>query len=160
MARVRAERDRFVGFVMDAVDAWPAEHRLRGRARFVDAHTLDVSGPDGDVRVQAGRIVIATGSRPALPARWRDLGDRLVINDDVFDWHTLPASVAVVGAGVIGLELAQALHRLGVRVRLYGRGERVGPLTDPVLQALAREIFAAELPLTLDARHLAPRRDG
>jgi dihydrolipoamide dehydrogenase len=159
MARVRAERDRFVGFVTDAVDAWPAEHRLRGRARFVDMHTLDVSGPDGDVRVQAGRIVIATGSRPALPARWRELGDRLVVNDDVFDWTTLPASVAVVGAGVIGLELAQALHRLGVRVRLYGR-DHVGPLTDPVLQALARDVFAAELPLTMDAQHLAPRREA
>ena len=74
-----------------------------------------------------------------MPEAWRRaLGDRLIVNDDVFDWNDLPRSVAVVGAGVIGLELAQALHRLGVRVRLYGRSERVGPLTDPALQALAR----------------------
>jgi dihydrolipoamide dehydrogenase len=44
MARVRDERDRFVGFVTDAVERWPAEHRLRGRARFVDDHTLEVGG--------------------------------------------------------------------------------------------------------------------
>src|SRR5512141_2286392 len=42
MQRVRDERDRFVGFVLDAVQRWPAEHRLRGRARFVDDHTLQV----------------------------------------------------------------------------------------------------------------------
>ena len=157
MARVRSERDRFVGFVVDAVAQWPAEHRLLGHARFVDDHTLQV----GPVRVQAERIVIATGSSPALPTAWRDrLGELLIVNDDVFDWQDLPRSVAVMGTGVIGLELAQALHRLGVRVRLYGRGNRVGPLTDPALQALARRVFADALPLTLQASHFDVRRDG
>jgi dihydrolipoamide dehydrogenase len=157
MRRVRAERDRFVGFVLAAVDRWPEEHRLRGRARFLDAHTLEVGG---HTRVTAARIVIATGSHPAVPDAWRQaLGERLIVNDDVFDWHDLPGSVAVVGGGVIGLELAQALHRLGVRTRLFGRGDRLGPLTDPALQALARNAFSAELPLALNAGELAPRRE-
>ena len=157
MARVRSERDRFVGFVLEAVANWPAEHRLQGHARFVDDHTLQV----GPVRVVADRIVIATGSSPAMPVLWRErLGDRLLVNDDVFDWLDLPRSVAVVGTGVIGLELAQALHRLGVRVRLYGRSNRVGPLTDPALQDLARQVFLRELPLSLGAQHLDVRRDG
>jgi dihydrolipoamide dehydrogenase len=157
MQRVRAERDRFVGFVVDAVEHWPEEHRLRGHARFVGDGVLQV---DDHTRVEAGRIVIATGSRPAVPAGWRQrLGDRLIVNDDVFDWTRLPRSVAVVGAGVIGLEIAQALHRLGVRVRLYARSEHVGPLTDPRLQAVAREVFAGELPLSLSVR-LDPVRDG
>ena len=96
-----------------------------------------------------------------MPEAWRTaLGDRLIVNDDVFDWVDLPRSVAVLGAGIIGLELAQALHRLGVRVRVYGRSERVGPLTDPALQALARQVFAAELPMSLDLAHLEPRREG
>ncbi len=157
MARVRSERDRFVGFVLEAVANWPGEHRLLGHARFVDDHTLQV----GPVRVVADRIVIATGSSPAMPVLWRErLGDRLLVNDDVFDWLDLPRSLAVVGTGVIGLELAQALHRLGVRVRLYGRSNRVGPLTDPALQDLARQIFLRELPLSLGAQHLDVRRDG
>ncbi|MCY0864110.1 MAG: NAD-binding protein, partial [Sulfobacillus sp.] len=53
--------------------------------------------------------------------------------------------VAVVGAGVIGLELAGALHRLGVRVRLFSRSARVGPLTDPELQGLTQFLVAEEL---------------
>jgi dihydrolipoamide dehydrogenase len=161
MARVRSERDRFVGFVVDTVQQWPAEQRWQGHARFIDTQTLAVDGPAGEQRLQAGRIVIATGSRPAVPSAWRAaLGDRLIVNDDVFGWTDLPRSVAVVGAGVIGLELAQALHRLGVRVRLFGRGSRIGPLTQPALQALAREVFGGELPLTLDVQDLQPRRDG
>ena len=156
MARVRSERDRFVGFVVDTVQHWPSEHRLVGHARFLDDHTLQV----GATQVRAQRIVIATGSRPAVPEAWRlALGDRLIVNDDVFDWTDLPRSVAVVGAGVIGLELAQALHRLGVRVRLYGRSERVGPLTDPQLQMLTRQVFGADLPLSVNLAHIEPRRE-
>ena len=161
MARVRSERDRFVGFVLDAVAQWPAAHRLHGHARFIDNHTLQVDAGQGPVRVNAERIIIATGSSPAVPSAWRQaLGDRLIVNDDVFEWQDLPGAVAVVGTGVIGLELAQALHRLGVRVRLYGRGNRLGPLTDPALQALARQVFGQALPLTLSARHIDLRRDG
>lgn len=156
MRRVRSERDRFVAFVLDTIDGWPASTKLNGRARFVDAHTLDVDGQ----RIAAKAVVIATGSRPRIPPGWRErLGDKLIVNDDVFDWTHLPRSVAVVGAGVIGLELAMALHRLGVRVRLFARGSRVGPLTDPDLQSLARRLFSEELPMTLGAT-LEPVLDG
>jgi dihydrolipoamide dehydrogenase len=162
MERVRRERDRFVGFVVEAVERWPEGHRLRGRARFAGEQTLVVQRHDGGTtRIEAGRIVLATGSRPVVPPAWREaLGERLIINDDVFDWTDLPRSLAVVGAGVIGLELAQALSRLGVRVRLYGRSGRIGPLSDPVLQAVAREVFAAALPLTLPCTVIEPRREG
>jgi len=157
MQRVRSERDRFVGFVVDTVHGWPEATRLMGRARFLDASTLDVDGQ----RVAAKSVVIATGSRPRIPTGWRErLGDKLLINDDVFDWTDLPQSLAVVGAGVIGLELAQALHHLGVRVRLFARSDRVGPLTDPELQALSQKLFGEALPLTQNAAALDPVRDG
>ncbi|MCV2369357.1 dihydrolipoyl dehydrogenase [Roseateles oligotrophus] len=157
MARVISERDRFVGFVLDTVEQWPPENRLWGHARFVEDMALHVGG---HTRVDASRIVIATGSRPAVPEAWRrELGDRLIVNDDVFAWSTLPTSVAVVGTGVIGLELAQALHRLGVRVRLFGRTERVGPLSDPLLQSVTRDVFQKELAMSLSAQDIRPRRN-
>ncbi len=162
MKRVRDERDRFAGFAVRTVERWPQVQRLVGHARFVDAHTLEVRGAAGDVtHVRANRIVIATGSRPVMPDAWRGaLGDRLIVNDDVFAWTDLPRSVAVVGAGVIGLELAQALHRLGVRVTLYGRGRSIGPLSDPTLKGLAVDVLARELPLVLDAGEIDVVRDG
>src|SRR5438477_12998558 len=75
MARVKRERDRFVGFVLDGVEAIPAADRVRGHARFVDAHTLEI---DGEARIRARAVVIATGSRPTVPPQLAALGDRLV----------------------------------------------------------------------------------
>ena len=111
--------------------------------------------------MRAQRIVIATGSRPDVPAAWRAaLGDRLIVNDDVFDWTDLPRSVAVVGAGVIGLELAQALHRLGVRVRLYGRSGTCRPAHRPGAAGAGAPGVRAELPLSTELAQIEPRRDG
>ena len=148
MDRVRSERDRFVGFVVEGTEAIPAEQRIRGYARFLDDHRLQV---DDHTVVTAKRIVIATGSSAAYPGSWRELGDRLLINDDIFDWRNLPGSVAVFGPGVIGLELGQALSRLGVDVRLFGLGGQFGPLTDPDVMASAREALSAEFYIDDDA---------
>ncbi len=148
MDRVRRERDRFVGFVLESVENIEPSHRLRGYARFLDDHRLMV---DAHTEIEADRVVVATGSSPAVPPPFRALGDRLIVNDDVFEWTDLPESVAVFGPGVIGLELGQALSRLGVRVMMFGRGGRVGPLTDPKLSSYAVDAFSREFPLDPDA---------
>jgi dihydrolipoamide dehydrogenase len=149
MTRVRGLRDYFVGSVLEVVEDLPAEHRLSGHARFVDDHRLQVGE---DVIVEAGRIVIATGSRPTCPSFLGAAGDLLATSDDVFDWQDLPQSVAVFGGGLIGLELGQALHRLGVRMRLFGKGGAVGPLSDPKVRDYAARTFAAEFPFLPDAK--------
>lgn len=148
MHRLRTERDRFVGFVKEAVDEFKGHHLIRQNARFVDDNTLELA--DG-TRLSARTVIVATGSRPAVPPPFEVAGDRLIINDDVFDWQDLPRSVAVFGAGVIGLELGQALSRLGVRVHLFGMGNAVGPLSDPDLIAYARDTFGAEFAAHFDA---------
>lgn len=165
MKRVREERDRFVGFVKDAVDGFDQKHVVRAHAVFQDPHTLHLSAAsDGTMpgfeRIRASRIILATGSRPNIPDMLRAAGDRLVVNDDVFDWQDLPASVAVFGAGVIGVELGQALHRLGVRVRLFGRGGGIAGLSDPAVRDVAKKIIGAEMPASLDARDVRVDRDG
>jgi dihydrolipoamide dehydrogenase len=155
MARVRRERDRFVGFVTQGVDAIPASDKVVGYAHFVDDTTLAV----GDVTIEAAATVIATGSATAFPAAWAAVGDRLVTHETLFEWTTLPESVAVFGPGVIGLELGQALHRLGVRIKVFGRGGGVGPLADPELVVEARRVFGAEFYLDTDA-HAEVSLDG
>ena len=146
MQRVRSERDRFVGFVLESVEKIPAEDRLRGHARFVGPRRLQL---DEHTLINAERIVIATGSSPVVPDVLAEAGTRLVINDDVFEWHDLPASVAVVGSGIIGLELGQALHRLGVRVAVFARSERIAQLSDSAVLASAAKCFADELDMRM-----------
>lgn len=157
MARVRSERDRFVGFTLRAIESMPDDSRLRGRARFLSDTTLDVGG---HTRVEALSVVIATGTRPNVPAQYLPLGDRVIVNDDVFDWEELPDSVLVVGAGVIGLELGQALSRLGVRTRILQRSSHVGGLRDPLVYQSAVAALSKELDLVLEAAILGVRRVG
>jgi len=157
MERVRRERDRFAGFVVRDTEALPAEQRLIGHARFLAPTTLEV---DDHTRVEAKAVVIATGSSPSIPAELEPVRERVLVNDDVFDFEDLPASVAVVGTGIIGLELGQALQRLGVRVKLFARRDTVGPLSDPVVQASARDAFAAELDIAFHVSIEASPAEG
>jgi len=159
MERVRSERDRFVQPVVSSMESLPEEHRLMGHARFVGAHRLIV----GDhTEVHADRIVIATGSRPNIPGLFKDVRDRLVVNDDIFDWQDLPGSVAVFGPGVIGLELGQALSRLGVRVRLFGVSGGIGGLRDEKIRDYALKTFSEEFALSpkADTKKVEPFENG
>lgn len=148
MARVKRERDRFVGFVLKGVETIPEQHRIRGYARFADDHSLTVSD---HTRIEFGQAVIATGSSPNIPGMLRFLGDRVIINDDIFEWNNLPASVAVFGPGVIGLELGQALHRLGVKVLMFGKDHLVGPFSDSEVRNYATQTFQKEFYLDANA---------
>lgn len=142
MRRVRAERDRFVGFVLEDVEGFDAKHKIRGFARFMDNHTLLV---DNHTEVRAKRIVIATGSRPFISEKLTEAGDRLLVNDDVFELEDLPRSVLVSGTGVIGLELGQALSRLGVEVTIIARGESIGGIEDNEIKQYAAKTLSEEL---------------
>jgi len=149
MQRVRDERDRFVGFVKESVEGFKAEHKVMGYAQFTGPNTLKVG--EG-LLVEAKKIVIATGSRPNIPGFLHGAGNRLVVSDDIFEWKSLPASVAVFGPGVIGLELGQALSRLGVDVRMFGVGGAIGPIKDPEIRDYAEKIFNREFYLDPDAK--------
>lgn len=148
MERVKSERDRFVGFVVEDVEGFNPDHRFKGHAKFKNDNTLII---DNSHEIEAKSIVIATGSSPAIPPIFQDVTDRLIINDDVFDWDDLPKSVALFGPGVIGLELGQALHRLGVDVKIFGRGGFVGPLSDPEVLEYATKTFQEEFYINPDA---------
>lgn len=158
MKRVRDERDRFVGFVLESVDRIPEEHRLRGHARFIEPHGLDVDG----VRIDFATAVVATGSSPIVPPMFDVVKERLIVNDDVFAWNALPTSVAVFGSGVIGLELGQALARLGVRTHVFGRNYVLAGLTDPRVREAALRALREELPIEINdaVRHVRLAGNG
>ena len=157
--RVRSERDRFVGFVVEDTEALPEEQRLLGDARFVRPGVLQV----GDhTEVHADAVVVATGSTPIIPPPYDRIREHVLINDDVFELTSVPASLAVVGTGIIGLELGQALRRLGSEVSFFSPFEDLGPFTDPEVRRVTHDVLSQELDLQLaSAVHDAERvEDG
>lgn len=130
LARVRALRDQFVGGVR-RVSEGLGERAISARARIVAPDCVEVDGR----RLRTRHIIVATGSRPVVPAPWRALGDRLITTDTLFERETLPARIAVVGMGAIGAEIAQALSRLGIEVSAFGSSESIAGLSDPAVNA-------------------------
>jgi pyruvate/2-oxoglutarate dehydrogenase complex dihydrolipoamide dehydrogenase (E3) component len=114
---------------------------VAGAARFKNAGTVVVD--DEDIEVQARRFVIATGSSPAIPPI-NGLADvPYLTNETIFDLNICPKHLIVIGAGPIGLELAQAFRRLGAEVTVL---EAASPLAnddaecaDVVLEQIARD---------------------
>ncbi|MEM6790938.1 MAG: dihydrolipoyl dehydrogenase [Myxococcota bacterium] len=158
LRRVQSERDRFVGFVTEVTDEARDEGELLvGRGRILGRNEASVDLSDGGTAaIGFDRLVVATGSRTFIPAPFRDLEPRVMLTtDQIFELDDLPESLLVVGTGVIGLELGQAFHRLGVRTTLLGKGGKVAQLTDPVVTASARAILERELDL-----HVAPTFHG
>jgi len=90
--------------------------RFHGAARFVDAHTVAVTGPGGEVRLRARHVLIATGSTPHRPAAFPFEHPHVYDSDEIVRVHALPRSMAVVGGGVIGCEYACLFAALGAKV--------------------------------------------
>lgn len=157
MKRVREERDRFVGFVVDDVNALPADHRLDARVHFVRDGVLQT---DDGRTIRADRIILATGTTPVVPEVYRSLGDLAIVNDDVFDWQDLPERVLVVGSGVIGVELGLALANLGVQTRVLNRSASFAHLADPVVARTAVQLLGPALALVQNAEIMGVHREG
>jgi len=101
---------------------------LRGHAAFASPRQVTVDGR----ALRARGFVLATGSRPAIPAVPGLAGVPYLTNENIFDLTERPASVAILGGGAVGCELAQALRRLGSQVTVMAM--RVGMFTGRLAQ--------------------------
>jgi glutathione reductase (NADPH) len=110
---------------------------IRGAARFVDGHTVEVNGR----RLSARHVVIATGGKAVLP---QIPGTQLAISSDgFFDLEARPQRVAVVGSGYIACELAASFQELGSQVEQFIRKDRLLTNFDVMLgKSLMREVRA------------------
>ncbi|WP_089605623.1 dihydrolipoyl dehydrogenase [Acinetobacter piscicola] len=142
MQHVRKLRDRFTRATLKDVDSWNPKHKINGQAKFINTHTIEVNGQS----YSAKSFVIAVGSTPNYEAAWKEeLGNKLVTSDEIFELKTLPKSIAVIGGGVIAIELAQAMQRLGVETTVFARSKKVGVLSSPQLQEIAQIELSKEL---------------
>jgi dihydrolipoamide dehydrogenase len=147
MGYVQDLRDMFVERVLsNSTDRMPEGMFIEGYTRFVKPNVLEME--DGQ-RIRADRVIVATGSRPIIPAAWQAFRDRIITTDEFFELEELPRSIAVVGLGVVGLELGQSLHRLGCDVVGVDLRDAIGGLSDPEVIKSAIEIIGKEFPLWL-----------
>ncbi len=141
---VYAEADAPPVVEATGVEVWP------GRARFVGPHTVEVTRESGETaRISGRRIVVATGARPTVPdvpglAGGPDGGVPFVTSETLFEITEQPRHLAVLGAGSIGTEMAQAFRRLGSDVTVIDRGDRILSKDDPDLARMLQGVLAAE----------------
>ena len=132
-----------------------------GQARFVDAHTVAVCGPDGGVIVamNADVIVIAAGSSPNRPPEVPFDGESVFDSNTILSLPHLPKTMTVLGAGVIGVEFASIFAALGIGVTLVDTRDQLLPYLDrEIVAILEREIARLGITLVHDDRHAAIER--
>ncbi len=133
---------------------------LKGWARFADAKSCTVETADGLVKIEPEHVILATGSLPvALPSL--PFGGAILSSTEALDLKALPRTLAVVGAGYIGLELGIAFSKLGVRVALVEAAERILPLYDEALtRPVADWLHRHDVELHLQAKALGTSTRG
>jgi len=145
MEFVRELRDSFVERVHGNNDKRLKDHIIHGQAEFVKPGQLRV----GEDTVNYGAVVISSGSTPVIPAAWQAFSDRIITTDTLFEMAELPDSMAVIGLGVIGLEIGQALARLDVAVTGIDMAEQIGGIEDPEIHQSVVDTLSREFPLWL-----------
>jgi dihydrolipoamide dehydrogenase len=144
MDRLRKERDAFVAATLKSISEIPPGICVRQRARFIDTHTLTLN--DGRC-ISSKAFVIATGARPTVPKIFDGLEELVLTNESIFEQGTLPRSVAVVGAGPLGLELAQALARLSVETEVFEQSDHLAAVRYLNIANELRTKLASEFPI-------------
>ena len=146
LRRVRALRDRFVAGVLDATQGL-GSRIAAGRACLDGQNRLIVGGQT----IEARQIVLALGSSPIVPEPFRALGDRVLTSDTLFEQNDLPRRIGVIGLGAIGVEIAQALARLGVEIHAFDGAARIAGLSDEKVARTASGLLAREFAVQLGA---------
>jgi NAD(P) transhydrogenase len=134
---------------------------LQGVAHFVDAHTVEVAHASSRRRVSGDKILIATGSRPARPSHIDFDDPHVHDSDEILDIETLPASLTILGAGVIGCEYACMFAALGVKITLVdARDSLLAFLDGEMVEKLIASMRHMGIEMRLGARWESVRREG
>ncbi len=155
LARTVEWKDGIVGRLTTGVAGLLKKARvktLNGRARFRDGKTVLVETETGEQLVRAETVVIATGSEPVeLPSV--PFGGKVISSTEALSLNAVPETLAVVGAGYIGLELGTALAKMGSKVTVIEAAGRILPLYDAELtRPVEKRLAALGVELMLGAK--------
>ncbi len=149
--QVRSMRDTFAQRGAANARAAAGEHLLMGRARFITPQQLLVSSEQGEQLVNAGSIIIATGSRPVMPGFLQPFAEHCITTDELFELEQLPQRLGILGLGAIGLEIGLAMSRLGVEVFAADMANTVAGISDPEVGQCALDAFSPQMQIYLGA---------
>ncbi|WP_313295985.1 dihydrolipoyl dehydrogenase [Diaphorobacter sp.] len=155
LERVRALRDGFVSGTIKDSDV--GERQISGKAQILGPGRVAVNGKEYATR----SIIIATGTRPRFDDAWKALGDRVLTTDSIFEQPTLGKRMAVLGLGAVGVEMAQALARLGIEVSAWVTKKSTAGLSDPQVLDTLWPLLEKELTIHIgEPAQLAAHKDG
>jgi len=117
------------------IDLFEGFGKLAGEGR------IDVKTADDVQTLEYRNLVVATGSKPIFFPGLEPDGDCVLDSDMFLAMKTMPSSLIVVGAGFIGLEMAQVAHRFGAKITVIDAMDRVAPLEDPEISKVLRSVF-------------------
>lgn len=144
---VRQMRDKFTSSVVQFTKRLGTQF-IQEQAEFVTPTILKV----GNSEVIAEKVIIATGSKSVIPQGWPVEHSDVLLAESIFEQHDIAQDLGVIGGGIIGLELGQALSRLGLNVSLYHSGEMIGGLSDPKVNETAVKTMKKEFALSLNEK--------
>lgn len=134
---------------------------VQGVGRFVDAHTIEVTTASATQRMTGDVIMIATGSRPANPKEIDFSDDHIHDSDEILNIERIPASMTILGAGVIGCEYACMFAALGVKVTLVdARDTLLGFLDHEMVEQLIASMRRMGIELHFGLRWSRVTRNG
>ncbi len=116
---------------------------ISGAARFVDKHSVSITGGDGkeEKRLSAFAIVIASGSRPRQIPGFAFDEERVLSSTGILMMQELPKKLIILGAGAIGMEFAYIMNRFGVEVQVIEMLDRILPMEDSDVSGAVKAVF-------------------
>lgn len=161
MAKVKGRKDGIVTADREGVESWlegmDGCTLVRGHARFLDPHTLQV----GDQKLTAERIFLNTGGRATVPDIPGLADVDYLTNVGILELDAVPEHLVVIGGSYIGLEFAQMFRRFGAEVTVVERGPRLASREDDDVCAAIKDILEREgITIHLNANDIRVSRDG
>lgn len=140
LAKMQRRKNKVVASMSSGVEGLLKANQVRlvrAEARLLDAHTLELKGPEAEEKISAAHVIIATGSRPSpLPGIAPD-GKDVITSDEALELSKAPAKLIIIGGGVIGVELATIFALLGSKVTIVELLPEIVASEDPeVIAAL------------------------